>query len=114
MGDKPLGVLIHGAGLVSAQHLAAYVNNPMTEVVAISSRSRTSASQRAAEGGLADVALYCDFDEALKHTGVDVVSICTPQHLHCQNVLAAAAEGKPRGAGAMQGAWGYHQRSWSL
>ena len=38
--------------------------------------------------------VYDDFDEALGHPGVDAVSICTPQHVHCQNVLAAAAAGK--------------------
>jgi predicted dehydrogenase len=63
-------------------------------VVAISSRSRESAQRRAAEGGVSDVACYDDFAEALAHPGVDVVSICTPQHLHAQNVIAAAQAGK--------------------
>jgi predicted dehydrogenase len=41
-----------------------------------------------------DVAIYDDLATALKHPGVDIVSICTPQHIHCQNVLAAARAGK--------------------
>ena len=58
-------------------------------------RSRLEqARQRAAEAGLADAALYDDLDKALRHPGVDIVSICTPQHVHCQQVLAAAEAGK--------------------
>jgi predicted dehydrogenase len=62
--------------------------------VAISSRSASSAHRRAREAGLRDVAVYDSFEEALRHPAIDVVSICTPQHVHCQNVLAAAAAGK--------------------
>jgi predicted dehydrogenase len=40
------------------------------------------------------VTCYDDFERALRHPGVDLVSVCTPQHLHCDNVLAAAAAGK--------------------
>ncbi len=94
MAEKTFGVLVHGAGWVSSQHLAAYKNNPATEVLAVSSRSLESARRRAEEANLGDVALYDDFDEALAHSGVDVVSICTPQHVHCQNVVAAARAGK--------------------
>lgn len=89
-----LGVLIHGAGWVSAQHIAAFGANPATEILAISSRSLASAQQRAREAGLAEVACYDDLDKALQHPGVDIVCICTPQHVHCENVLAAARAGK--------------------
>ncbi|MFV1995758.1 MAG: Gfo/Idh/MocA family protein, partial [Verrucomicrobiales bacterium] len=39
-------------------------------------------------------AVYDDFQEALKHPGIDIVSICTPQHVHCGNVIEAAQAGK--------------------
>ncbi len=94
MTDKTLGVLIHGAGWVATQHIAACVKNPHTRVVAISSRKLTSASKRAEEAGLKDIGLYDDLDKALQHEGVDIVCVCTPQHVHCENVLAAAAAGK--------------------
>jgi predicted dehydrogenase len=94
MSGQKFGVLIHGAGWVSTQHMAAVQNNPDTAVVAVSSRSLESARRRATDAGLQNVGLYDDLDAALKHPGVDVVSICTPQHVHCQNVLAAAAAGK--------------------
>ncbi len=94
MKDGKYGVLVHGAGWVSGQHVAAFTRNPHTEVVAISSRKRTSAQARADEAGLTGIGIYDDFQRALQHEGVDIVSICTPQHVHCENVLAAAAAGK--------------------
>jgi len=93
MADRKLGVLIHGAGWVSPQHIAAFTANPGTEVVAISSRTLGSAQKRAEEAGL-DVACYDDYDAALAHEGVDIVSVCTPQHVHAENTIAAANAGK--------------------
>jgi predicted dehydrogenase len=94
MKREPLGVLIHGAGWVATQHLAAWAHNPSARIVALSSRSLASVRRRAGEAGLEAVGLYDDFEQALRHKGVDVVSICTPQHVHAQNVLAAARAGK--------------------
>ncbi len=95
MRNGQFGVLIHGAGWVSTQHIAAYQHHPDTKVVALSSRTQQSAQQRATEAGLSDVAICDSLEEALRHPEVDLVSICTPQHVHCQNVLAVAAAGKP-------------------
>lgn len=53
MAEKKLGVLVHGAGWVSGQHIAAFSSNPHAEVVAISSRKLTSCQARAEETGLA-------------------------------------------------------------
>ncbi len=94
MNTPSLGVLVVGAGWVSSQHLAAYQHNPHTRVLAVCDRSLKKARQRAAESGLTDVACYDDLARALAHPGVDVVSICTPQHLHCRHVLAVAEAGK--------------------
>jgi predicted dehydrogenase len=91
---RTFGVLVHGAGWVSSQHLAAYARNPATRVLAVSSRSLDSARRRAAEAGLKNVACYDDLDRALAHPGVDIVSVCTPQHVHAAHVLAAARAGK--------------------
>ncbi len=87
-------VLIHGAGWVSTQHIAAFKHNPRTEVVAISSRSLASAKRRAEAEQLGDVALHDDLRTALAREDVDIVCVCTPQHLHCANVLEAAGAGK--------------------
>lgn len=94
MAEEQLGVLVHGAGWVSTQHIAAFDGNPRTRIVAISSRKLASARKRGEEAGLGDVAYYDDFEKALAHPGVDIVSVCTPQHVHCENVVAAAEAGK--------------------
>ncbi|MCP4376856.1 MAG: Gfo/Idh/MocA family oxidoreductase [bacterium] len=93
MSERKLGVLIHGAGWVSTQHIGAFTANPNTEIVAISSLTKENARSRADESGL-DVACYDDYQEALSHEGVDIVSVCTPQHLHAENTIAAAGAGK--------------------
>jgi predicted dehydrogenase len=94
MKTKRYGVLIHGAGWVSTQHLAAFQKNPSTQVLAISSRRLESARRRGEDAGLKEIAFYDDFAKALEHPGIDLVSICTPQYLHCANVVAAARAGK--------------------
>lgn len=94
MSQKKMGVLIHGAGWVSTQHIKAFQTNPNTEVVAISSRRLESCKQRADEAGLEGILLTTDFTEALKRDDVDIVSVCTPQQMHCENTIAAAEAGK--------------------
>jgi predicted dehydrogenase len=88
-----LGVLIQGAGWVSTQHIQAFMKNPHTEVVAINSLTVAEAQARAAEFGL-EAACFGDYAAALRHPGVDIVAICTPQHLHAENTIAAAQAGK--------------------
>ena len=94
MAQRELGVLIHGAGWVSGEHIRAFQSNPHTRIVAISSRRLESVKRRASEAGLEDIGMYTDLDEALKHPGVDIVSVCTPQHLHAENTVKAAQAGK--------------------
>lgn len=93
MASDTLGVLIHGAGWVSTQHLGAFAKNPGTRVVAICSRTLDGARRRATEAKL-DVPCFDDYAKALAHPGVDIVSVCTPQHLHAANTIAAARAGK--------------------
>jgi len=94
MAEQKLGVLVHGAGWVSTQHIQAFQRNPHTQVVAISSRKLESCRKRAEEAALKGAAFYDNYDKALRHAGVDIVSVCTPQHLHAENTIAAAEAGK--------------------
>lgn len=92
MSDK-LGVLINGAGWVATQHIQAFIDNPHTEIVAISDIVLANAQKRADEAGL-NVKCYDNYEAALNQPGIDIVSVCTPQHVHADNVLKAAAAGK--------------------
>lgn len=94
MSEKNFGVLIHGAGWVAGEHIKSFNVNPHTKVVAISSRKRSSCQRIAETHGLTDVAFFTDYDKALAHPGVDIVSVCTPQQLHAENTIAAARAGK--------------------
>jgi len=91
---ETIGVAIHGAGWVSGEHIKAYIKNPHTRVVAISSRRRESAEARAAEAGLTDVKIYTDYNALLADPDVQALSICTPPNLHPQETIAAAEAGK--------------------
>lgn len=88
-----LGVAVFGAGWVSGEHLRAFNNNPHAKVVAIGSRKEASARARAHEAGI-ECAIYTDFASLLKHPGVDLVSICTPNDLHAEETVLAAEAGK--------------------
>lgn len=94
MKDGRYGILINGAGWVATQHVQAFKNNPHADIVAISSLYRDDAQRLAEQYDLQDVTCYDNLDQALQHEGVDIVCVCTPQHVHCENVLAAAAAGK--------------------
>lgn len=92
--NKKVGVLIHGAGWVSGEHIKAFQTNPHTRVVAVSSRRMESVQKKVAELNLGDVGMYTNLEEALQHPGVDIVSVCTPQQIHAENVIMAANAGK--------------------
>ena len=90
MTKETYGAAIQGAGWVSTQHVKAYMNNPHTKVVAISSRKEESAKKLAEMCNLKGVKIYKDYNRMLDNPDVDIVSICTPQYLHAQEVVEAA------------------------
>lgn len=89
-----LGAAILGTGDVSGEHIRAYQANPHTEVRAILSRDRARAEAKAAQHGLSNCRAYTDLDELLQSDEIDVVSICTPHHLHVEQGVACAQAGK--------------------
>ena len=94
MAKEKLGCAIWGAGWVADEHLNAYMANPHCEVVAVGSRKADSARRAAAKCGAPDAAIYTNYDELLKHEGLQLLSICTPNQYHVDNGVKAAAAGK--------------------
>jgi predicted dehydrogenase len=94
MSDQKLGCAIWGAGWVADEHLNAYMANPHCEVVAVGSRKEASARNAAAKCGAPNAAIYTDYAELLKDDRIQVLSICTPNLLHVENGVQAAAAGK--------------------
>lgn len=90
---KTLGVGIVGTGWVSGEHIRAFEANAHTKVVALCGRTEAGARAKAAECGI-DCAIYTDYAQMLKHSGLDIVSIATPPNLHRDEAVAAARAGK--------------------
>jgi predicted dehydrogenase len=89
-----LGVAILGTGWVSGEHLRAFQANPHTEVRAIVSRDKARAAAKAGQHNLTGARAYDRLEEALADPTIQIVSICTPHHLHVAQGIAAAKAGK--------------------
>jgi len=91
---KTLGVGILGTGWVSGEHIKAFERNPHTKVVGILSRERARAAAKAKQYGLEKCRAYTDLDKMLANDEIQIISICTPHHLHAEQGAAAAQAGK--------------------
>lgn len=95
MSDRrTLGVGIIGLGWVAGEHIKAYAQNPHCRIVALASHDSDRAAYVASEHGLSEARLYSDYQALLKDSAVDVVSICSMNHRHVEQGIAAAEAGK--------------------
>src|SRR6266487_4364335 len=86
-------VLLIGAGFIADIHAESYHRFvPDAELAGVCSRSEEHARAFAQKHGIAHWST--DLEEALAHTGCDVVDICVPNHLHARITIAAATAGK--------------------
>lgn len=92
--DGKLGAAVVGLGLVAAEHIRAYQANPRFEIVALCSRDAQRAAAAAKQLGLARCRAYDHLDAMLRQDDIDIVSICTPNHLHVEQGIAVAQAGK--------------------
>jgi len=86
-----VGVIGCGA-IAEYVHLPAYKENPMARLIAVCDINKERA-KKVAEAFEAE-SWYIDYKELLKRDDIDAVSICTPNHLHCEQAVAAAEAGK--------------------
>lgn len=91
--SETLGAAINACGWVAYEHAKAYLRNPHTRIVGVTSRTRASAEALVAELGL-DCRIYSDYDALLADDEVDIVSVTTPNFLHARDAIAAAQAGK--------------------
>jgi predicted dehydrogenase len=94
VSGKTLGVGIIGLGWVAGEHIKAYQQNRHCQVVALASHSREHAEAVREQYGLGDAHVYTDYHELLRDGRVDVVSICSKNHEHVDQSVAAADAGK--------------------
>jgi predicted dehydrogenase len=90
---KKLGVGIVGTGWVSEGHITAYQNNSNVEIVSLCGRTVESAEKKAGQYRLS-VEATDDYSRMLANPDIDIISICTPNHLHPEQTIQAARAGK--------------------
>lgn len=91
-----LGVLVVGPGWVAGQHIMSYVKNPNTTIRVIAgmvpedrARAQSYMNQYRFECDYTD-----DYEGALTRNDIDVVAVCTINHLHYRQTLSAVEAGK--------------------
>ena len=88
---KKFGVGIIGLG-VGRAHLEAYRNNPYAEVIGICDTYTGRLKEVEQEYNI-KVAVT-DYKELLCKNDIDIISVCTPDHLHAEHVVSAMKAGK--------------------
>ncbi|HOJ40369.1 MAG TPA: Gfo/Idh/MocA family oxidoreductase [bacterium] len=89
---KELKAAVVGTGWVSGEHMAAYQANPHTRLVAVCGRTRESAERKLREYGF-EAKIYTELEEMLRREKPDILSICTPNHLHASQTILSARAG---------------------
>jgi UDP-N-acetylglucosamine 3-dehydrogenase len=90
--SRKFRVAVIGAGFMGSMHASIYANEPRAELVAVVDRDIDRAIALAGELGK-DVKAYTSHLDLLADEELDLVSICTPDHLHLEPALAIAAKG---------------------
>jgi predicted dehydrogenase len=87
-----LKAAVIGAGAIAQHcHLPGYQRHPDVDIVAIAEIDADRAAQAAKKFGAKRT--YADFREMLAKEELDIVSVCTPNYLHCQMATAVARLG---------------------
>lgn len=91
--EKILGVGLRGAGQVAREHAWAVQKNPHLTLAGVSSRSieKAKALRDQFDPG---AKVYEHFESMLSDPAVDIVVICTPNHLHAKEAIQAFEAGK--------------------
>jgi predicted dehydrogenase len=90
---EPLRIGLIGCGAIARRaHLPAFRATGAVDVVAFASRSLASAEAASDEWGGGEV--LTDWRELLARDDIDAVDICSPNALHAEQAIAAAAAGR--------------------
>ena len=89
--STPLKIAVIGAGFMGSMHASIFAQAPGAQLVAIADQNIDLARSVAAKHPGCRV--YRSHDELLAAETLDLLSICTPDNLHRESALAAAAKG---------------------
>lgn len=84
-------ICIIGCGARGKGHAKAWDNRTDTQVAAVCDIREDRMTELAREY---NAAAYEDYRDAICHEGIDIVSVCTPTHLHPEVTCHAAENGK--------------------
>lgn len=90
--SRKFRVAVIGAGFMGSMHASIFSHEPRAELVAVVDRDIERAMALAGELG-GNVKAYASHVDLLAAEDLDLVSICTPDHLHLEPALAIAAKG---------------------
>jgi len=93
--DKPFGVAILGFGFIGKVHAYGHVNMPLfydpppvkTKLLGVATSNETTAAK--AKEMLGFEIATTDQLSLIEREDIDIVHICTPNHLHCEAILKA-------------------------
>jgi len=88
---KTLRVGIVGTGSIGMIHLATYQRIPEYRVTAVCDTREAALEQAKAKSGAPG---FADYRKLVEQKDVDIVAVCTPNHLHAPVAVAALEAGK--------------------
>ncbi len=89
---RPLRAGVVGLGWAGEQHLKSYVGLPGVEAVALAGLEKGRLEALGKSYGVPN--LYEDYEGLVAREDLDIVSVCTPNHLHAPIAVAALEGGK--------------------
>jgi predicted dehydrogenase len=89
MNTLKFGII--GIGSIAPIHVAAIKSTPNMELAAVATRNKEHGESFVSKHG---GKWYDDYHQLLESDDVDVISICTPHHMHAQMTIDAAEAGK--------------------
>ncbi|NPV08033.1 MAG: Gfo/Idh/MocA family oxidoreductase [Anaerolineae bacterium] len=91
--EGTIGIGVIGCGAIAQEaHLPNYASHPQARLVAVADVDPDRAQEVAVRFGVPHV--YSDYAELLARDDIQAVSVCTPNYLHAEQTIAAAAAGK--------------------
>ena len=91
---KQVNVAIIGTGGISGAHIGGYKALPNVKVVAVCDIDVEKAQAYAEKHGVPADSVYADYNEMLKRSDIDAVSVCTWNAAHAPATIAALDAGK--------------------
>ncbi|MFP4248145.1 MAG: Gfo/Idh/MocA family protein [Armatimonadota bacterium] len=91
MAEVKVGIV--GLGWAASGHAPAFIANDDCVIDALCT-SKDLSEEEICQWAGGPATVYHDYDEFLKHPGLDVVDICTPHPVHAEQTVKAAEAGK--------------------